>query len=142
MSVPSFLITLAILLCAAWYVARPLVFQPRRKGRGAALHAGPAAAGGHHDEVLLALRDLEFDHRLGKVTDEDYGLLRTELMAQAAATLKQETPVSDDRIEAQVRARRERRPCPACGRPLHTVDRFCPACGAARGSTQPARVQQ
>jgi hypothetical protein len=46
------------------------------------------AAAERRDEAYLALRDLEFDRRTGKVTDEDYQRERTRLRSDAAAALR------------------------------------------------------
>ena len=40
------------------------------------------------DRALDALRELEFDHRAGKISDEDYGNLVRGLRADAASVLK------------------------------------------------------
>ena len=40
------------------------------------------------DRALAALKELEFDHRTGKVSDEDYRVLIGPLRAQAAAALR------------------------------------------------------
>lgn len=40
------------------------------------------------DRALTALKDLEFDHRTGKITDDDYRTLVPQLRQAAAAALK------------------------------------------------------
>jgi hypothetical protein len=40
------------------------------------------------DRALAALKELEFDHRTGKVSDEDYRLLVGPLRARAAEALR------------------------------------------------------
>ena len=40
------------------------------------------------DRALAALKELEFDHRTGKINDEDYRALVGPLRARAAATLR------------------------------------------------------
>jgi hypothetical protein len=40
------------------------------------------------DRALAALRELEFDHRTGKITDEDYRRELGPLRRQAAASLR------------------------------------------------------
>ncbi len=47
------------------------------------------AAAERRDEAYLALRDLEFDLRTGKVTDEDYQRERARLRSDAAAALRE-----------------------------------------------------
>ena len=44
------------------------------------------------DRVLGEIKELEFDHRTGKITDEDYRKQVYPLRRQAAALLPSETP--------------------------------------------------
>ncbi len=55
----------------------------------------PSAAEAHHlqlaeerDRALAALKELEFDHRTGKIVDDDYRELLGPLRRQAAAALR------------------------------------------------------
>ena len=50
------------------------------------------AAAEERDRVLAELKELEFDHRTGKITDEDYRKQAYPLRRQAAALLPSETP--------------------------------------------------
>jgi hypothetical protein len=78
------------------------------------------------DTVLQAIRDLDFDYRLGKLSDEDYKALRAQYTARGVAILQQldaaaglagePAPASepgveslDEVIEAEVRRLREHR---------------------------------
>ena len=45
------------------------------------------ALGEERDRALAALRELELDHRTGKVSDEDYRALHASLRRQAAVAL-------------------------------------------------------
>jgi hypothetical protein len=59
------------------------------------------------DRALAALKELEFDHRTGKVTDEDYRALVGPLRRRAAEALRALEPRSRDaeaEAEAKVRA--------------------------------------
>jgi hypothetical protein len=49
------------------------------------------AAAEERDRVLAELKELEFDHRTGKITDEDYRAQVGPLRRQAAALLPIET---------------------------------------------------
>lgn len=119
-----------------------------RSGR-VSLDEGEAAA-------LAALRDLEFDHRLGKLAEEDYGELRARLARRAVAELKAMDEARqaeaaraqeiDDLIEREVAALLQARQqpavhtqkkCPACRKAVRLHDRFCAACGAALPHTCP-----
>lgn len=136
------LLTLAFVALSAPLVAAPL----RRRDSTYATPSDRDQTGDDaaYEESLLALRDLEFDHDLGVVGDEDYARLRPQMMAQAASALEtglkeQAEKVSAD-IEAAVRARRrqsQQRPtpvarfCAQCGWPRDSGDRFCADCGAS-----------
>ena len=129
-------------------VSVPLVVTPLRQRARAATtgtaRGGPSAAPDSYETTLLAMRDLEFDHQLGVVTDDDYARLREQLMAQAATALetsrREEAEEIAARIEAAVLARRrqpaQERPtaaarfCPQCGNRVDAGDRFCTGCGA------------
>ena len=50
------------------------------------------AAAEERDRVLAELKELEFDHRTGKITDEDYRAQVGPLRRRAAALLSAETP--------------------------------------------------
>jgi len=155
MSAGSILIGLLLFAATIPMVIKPLLNQRRLKP--ALARAVPVSSADQHQATLLALRDLEFDHRTGKVTDEDYAGLRADLLAQAAATIDapDNRPVDvDDVIEQAVRSRRKtnvdaviedavrsRRKhqvesqtinfCPKCGRKAQVDDRFCAGCGAS-----------
>jgi hypothetical protein len=84
------------------YVARPLL----RSGRGDAL--APRDPGEERrlrrqeerDRALAALKELEFDHRTGKISDEDYSALVNPLRREAGEALRA--------LEHEDRAVRER----------------------------------
>jgi hypothetical protein len=57
--------------------------------------------------VYQSILDLEFDHRLGKVSDEDYGILRGQHEREAIEILHQLDADPDD-LEAEIAAARER----------------------------------
>ena len=56
------------------------------------------------DRALAALKELEFDHRTGKVTDEDYRAQVGPLRRRAAAALKALEPRAEARHERITRA--------------------------------------
>ncbi len=79
---------LAALLAAAVvvFVALPFLRESAPEPR-----AGPAeeelAAAEERDRALAELKELEFDHRTGKITDEDYRALVGPLRQRAALSL-------------------------------------------------------
>jgi len=60
------------------------------------------------DRALAALKELELDHRTGKVSDEDYRALVGPLRHEAATALRALEP----RAEASSRVKAERRSSP------------------------------
>jgi hypothetical protein len=94
------------------------------------------------DAVFQALRELRFDHEVGKITDEDYVVFEGSLKQTAANTLraldKWESGADRDldaAVEAAVAARVVALAaggitCPRCGQPAGPDDRFCGRCGA------------
>jgi hypothetical protein len=51
------------------------------------------------DRALAELKELEFDHRTGKITDEDYRALVQPLRRRAATTLANGAPLPDGTAE-------------------------------------------
>ncbi|MCL6647469.1 MAG: zinc ribbon domain-containing protein [Chloroflexi bacterium] len=98
------------------------------------------------DAIYEALRELEFDQRLGKLSAHDYAELAERYKRQAVALLKQlddETRAAllaiDQEIEEEVAqrralaARRTGSRCLACGARVEASDRFCRQCGVPLG---------
>jgi hypothetical protein len=78
-------------VAAVWFVARPFLrspaseeplLEPGRAGRER------LALEEERDRALAALKELEFDHRTGKVSDDDYRGLVGELRRAAADALR------------------------------------------------------
>ena len=81
--------------------------------------------------TLSALRDLDFDHKIGKVIDEDYVPARAQLLAEAAQYIQQQEE-ERDKLEALIQARRALRDstCEKCDASMEAGQRFCAKCGA------------
>ncbi len=111
-------------------VAHPLF--GRARGREAVLAAADSRLSdllSERDAVLQAIRDLDFDYRLGKLSDEDYKALRAQYTARGVVILQQLDAAAglageavagaeslDEEIEAEVQ-RLRRRPAPAEAQP-------------------------
>jgi hypothetical protein len=151
MDIGSLLLALALILLVIAFVARPVVAPSRRATESAPPDAGDLVA--QREAVLVELRDLDFDHTIGKIDDQDHAAQRARLVARGAALLRaldQQpadaalNPASDPdaEIERLVLARRKRPQapgakksaahparCPHCRRPISLDDKFCPHCG-------------
>ena len=75
-------------VAAVWFVARPFLRSPSGDDRLVDPEAGRIALEEERDRALAALKELEFDHRTGKVSDEDYRSLVAELRRAAADALR------------------------------------------------------
>lgn len=92
--------------------------------------------------ALLALRDVEYDFHTGKLDQDDYQSLRSELSAEALAALQAleaestgERREVDAELEAEIAAVRagleSGTTCAACGQVNPKGSRFCASCGGA-----------
>ncbi len=82
---------LLTVLCVV-FVARPLLRPARSGGDLDAVDAAErlrVRALERRDRALAALKELEFDHRTGKVSDEDYRTLVGALRREAADALRE-----------------------------------------------------
>lgn len=120
----SLLALAAVLL----YIGYPLVARARHEGGVEATAEEDAALAGQRERllaeresVLTALSDLEFDHQMGDIVEEDYEPLRHAQRRKAVAILRElesagsfepaeETPPPDQYLEDEIaRARRRLR---------------------------------
>ena len=74
-------------VACVWFVARPFLGHDRDE-QASEPPPERLALEEERDRALAALRELEFDHRTGKVSDEDYRSLVGELRRAAAEALK------------------------------------------------------
>lgn len=143
MSIGAILIGITMLVVAVPIVIKPLLNDKSIESSNPA-DSGRDNLGDRHSELLLALRDLDFDHQIGKVTEEDYGAIRETLLVQAATALetkeKQDAEL-DAQLEQAIQLRREKLSkslvCSHCGIKLEPTDRFCRVCGTPVEATCP-----
>ena len=151
MDLATILIGLALILLVGAYLARP--FLDRTSVRVTAVDHERSALLAGREHVLAALEELDMDHTMGKLDEQDYRQQRAELLGEGADVLRRldqlEPPagpvqpttepadqVIADEIERQVeqlRAMSKATPsgafCPACGQKILAGDRFCTQCG-------------
>ena len=109
MSVSSVLIGLVLLIVSTLVISRPWW---RSQQPGAEAVTPLITPTMQRDAIYETLANLDFDHSIGKVNDDDYAVVRGQLMAQAVEVLRQldaEGADIDAQIEEMVRARRSRR---------------------------------
>lgn len=96
--------------------------------------------------VYRNLRDLEFEYRMGRLSDADFQQLEAEYKNEAAGVLQRLDQLNsseniDEQIEREVAARkarlygarskreRESPRCPSCGAEIISGKKFCADCG-------------
>jgi hypothetical protein len=92
---------------------------------------------GRKRAALEAILDMEGERSVGKLSAEDYDVLRREYELEAITALRELDRVSgadsaapsDDRLEAEIAALRDELRCPNCGAP-RARGRACKRCGA------------
>jgi hypothetical protein len=94
------------------------------------------------DTVFQALRELRFDHEVGKITDEDYVAFEGNLKQSAANSLRaldRWEAEADSELDEAIEGVQVSRAaaisaaemvCPICGHPAGREDKFCGRCGA------------
>jgi len=129
MNLVAVLIGLTMLVLSVPFVAKP--FQQVR-GKKNAMPVKQVDPEEQRLAALTALRDLDFDFQVGKVSEDDYASLRARLVAEAARTLQDD---KGDEIEALIQARKTSKAndaaCAHCGETLEAGTHFCPHCEAA-----------
>ncbi|MGD9100552.1 MAG: zinc ribbon domain-containing protein [Anaerolineae bacterium] len=134
MSIGAILVGGALLALSGAYVARPLF---KGAARSADPHADPQTQlTARRDAIYALIRELDADHREGKLNDEDYATQRELYVAEGIALLKQldDLPQDDSqaaldaRVEAAVLALRQAR-APASEAQQEPAGRFCTQCG-------------
>jgi hypothetical protein len=149
-------LTLLLTALALAAVAYPIITHLSEPSRAETSAAEPSTATETLDELLAqrdaafqALRDLHFDHQVGKVTEEDMVAFEANLKMTAADALRrldeweaQTDNNLDLEIELAVAARRDAlqtpgQVCPSCGQLTAAGDAFCAACGQPLAAAAP-----
>jgi hypothetical protein len=141
---------------AAWRMLWPLTGSDEPVGPQMFGGRTRAALEREKSLVLRSIKDLEFDHAMGKVSDKDFGEMSARLRARAAGLIRQLDAGTSYRqaIEAEVEKRvhvkkREEKPvaaatsattpttttklCLSCCTPNDPDARFCKGCGYQLG---------
>ena len=101
----------AVALACVLFVARPFLAEPEAVGAAdrldepGELERRMLELAEERDRALAALKELEFNHRTGKVSDDDYRELVGPLRRRAAAALRALEPRAEGST-APIRARR------------------------------------
>jgi hypothetical protein len=86
MLIGSVFLVLALALLVILAVTRPFWEKQRSSQPGG---EGTSTLVAERERILEALLELDFDHQLGKIPDEDFSTLRASLVNEAAQVIKQ-----------------------------------------------------
>lgn len=91
------------------------------------------------DNLLTQIKEVEFDHEVGKISAEDFAEINASYRAEAISVLRRidmqrGNKAARKRLEAELQTLRAgnhngRRACSHCGRTIQTSDRYCSNCG-------------
>ncbi len=136
MNLVAVLIGMAMLAVSVPFVTKPFL---KTRGKITVIPAQRVDPNEQRLAALTALRDLDFDFQVGKVSEDDYTSLRARLVAEAARFLKDG---NSDEIEALIQARKTSKAkaaaCAHCGETLEAGNQFCPHCGEAVADSCPS----
>ncbi|MBF0633869.1 MAG: zinc-ribbon domain-containing protein [Nitrospinae bacterium] len=117
---------IAILALTLLFIAYPLYNRRAAQVAGAGVEESELTDLLYKKEaVYIALKDLDFDYKMGKIDDADYQEMKTRFESDAVALLGK-----IDELEAGVSSKAERRGTA----PIAGSDRFCVKCGAKIGA--------
>jgi uncharacterized membrane-anchored protein YhcB (DUF1043 family) len=150
MDLVALLMGLVIAIFTGAFIIRPLTEERPEGYREEDRELSSMQA--EQDRILDLIEELEMDHAIGKVFDEDYQMQYSRLMQQGAENLKmmdelrkdsaiegeeaQRIHSLEDELEVSVAKLRSVKPqrgqdfCGHCGAKILVGDRFCVACGA------------
>jgi phage protein D len=151
MDIGAVFLTLAILTLVVMFLAQPYLEKRTKIVSAEELEHSTLLA--ERDRYINALKELDFDHEMGKIPAEDYPVQRADLLKKGAEALRQldeyegaKSTSAEDRLEAVIAARRAdavgtQEPAPSTDDDLEAMIAarrskrkaksagFCPNCG-------------
>lgn len=135
----SELILIMILVTTTAYVAKPF-WQRRTAVRLDSSNGQLTDLIEKRDNLLAAIKEIEFDRETGKILAEDFAEMNTRYRTEAVTVLKRIDALGGNnrgsqKLEAELQNLRSQRKgkgatfCAACGTHVQVTDRFCLECG-------------
>jgi len=142
-------IAIALMIVGAFAIVAYPYFKPARELDVSFVSASDPVVENlivQRDATYAAIKDLEFDHAMSKLSDGDYKMLRAKYEAKAVGILQEldgltasqkrraRPSISDESIEQQVQQLRggaaKAIRCAKCGTRASPSDKYCAKCGA------------
>lgn len=129
MDIGSIFLILGLLILVVLFVSRPLFETQRAESSYTSQREHQVSAlMAERDRLLGAIEELDFDHVLGKIPEENYPSQRATLLRRGADVLRElddllPTPDADkveDRLEAAIAARKATTAAHSAQRRVHT----------------------
>ncbi len=131
-------ILLAVLVSG--YIALPVLQSRRGDGVGRPADTNNRASDleERKNTIYSAIKEIEFDYQMGKLSEEDYQALRQQYKNDAVGLLKRiESVHTQGKGSKKSKRKAGDKPakfCWVCGTSLIPADRFCPNCGNEIGT--------
>ncbi len=126
------IIGICLALLTGLYVAYPLLQKRQQKVSFARNHRAEEFEA-RKAEIYAAIKDIDFDFQMGKLSQEDYDQLRSQYKAEAVSLLKRiDQTLGQNKGSGQPQKGKSSslvKFCHQCGQPLQQSDVFCTSCG-------------
>jgi hypothetical protein len=127
------IIGICLALLTGLFVAYPLLQKRQQRVSFADNHRAEELEA-RKAEIYAAIKDIDFDFQMGKLSKEDYEQLRSQYKSEAVGLLKRIDQAHGKRKDdGGARAGADRpgsaKFCHQCGQPLSSSDKFCSSCG-------------
>jgi hypothetical protein len=126
------IIGIALAIITAIFIGYPLLQKQRGKVSFALNHRAQEMEA-RKKEIYAAIRDIDFDYQMGKLSKDDYEALRQQYKTEAIGMMKQldQSVVGPSLRRARTAGavKNSERFCHHCGQPVGPEDQFCGACG-------------
>jgi len=122
-------ITVIIFAASIWYLASPLLEKVASENMVHPSKQSLNELSLKKEEILSSLKDLELDHQLKKISDEDYKEEYQNTFNEGTEILKDIDREREAVIASKTQSRKLPQFCAHCGESLVEKARFCAYCG-------------
>ena len=118
-----------LVLAAGCYVLRPLFAKTFDENTGTPTETDADYLAARKTAIYRNIKELEFEYKMGRLTEPDFQRLKMEYKDEAAEILQKLDMLNDSPVK-QVSDGKTTNTCPACGAKTIPEKKFCADCGA------------